>query len=200
MRNVKLAARMLLKTPFVTLIAVLSLALGIGANAAIFSLFNQLLLRPIPVNDPGRLVNFKAPGPHPGSDSCNQAGGCDEVFSYAMYRDLEKAPTPFSALAAHRTTGMSISIHDEPISGEGAMVSGSYFPLLGVNAAKGRLLVQDDDRVIGSSFVAVIGYDFWQNKLGGDPEVVGKPIVVNGKTFTIVGVAPAKFEGTSVGA
>ena len=199
MRNLKLAARMLLKTPLVTLIAVLSLALGIGANAAIFSLFNQLLLRPMPVNEPGRLVNFAAPGPHPGSDSCNQAGGCDEVFSYAMYRDLEKATTPFSGIAAHRATGMSISIHDEPISGEGVMVSGSYFPLLGVNAARGRLLVPDDDRVIGANFVAVIGYNFWQNKLGGDPDVVGKPIVVNGKTFTIVGVAPAKFEGTTVG-
>ncbi|HEV7994087.1 MAG TPA: ABC transporter permease [Gemmatimonadaceae bacterium] len=199
MRNVRLAARMLLKTPFVTLIAVLSLALGIGANAAIFSLFNQLLLRPLPVQEPNRLVNFAAPGPHPGSDSCNQAGDCDEVFSYAMFRDLEKAETPFAGIAAHRATGMSLSIHDEPISGEGMMVSGSYFPTLGVNAAKGRLIVPDDDRVLGANFVAVLSYTFWQNKLGGDPDVVGKPIVVNGKTFTVVGVAPDKFEGTTTG-
>src|SRR3954469_11495640 len=132
MRNVRLALRMLLKTPFVTLIAVLSLALGIGANAAIYSLFNQLLLRPLPVKEPSRLVNFAAPGPHPGSDSCNQAGGCDEIFSYAMFRDLAKAETPFAGIAAHRTTNVSISFHDQPISGDGAMVSGSYFPVLGI--------------------------------------------------------------------
>jgi len=199
MRNLKLAARMLLKTPFVTLIAVLSLALGIGANAAIYSLFDQLLLRPLPVREPVRLVNFAAPGPHPGGTSCNQAGDCNEVLSYAMYRDLEKARTPLAGVAAHRATSMSLSIRNEPISGEGVMVSGSYFPLLGISAAKGRLLTPDDDRVIGANFVAVLGYNFWQNRLGGDPGVVGKPIVVNGKTFTIVGVAPRKFEGTTVG-
>ncbi|MEO8561828.1 MAG: ABC transporter permease [bacterium] len=199
MRNVRLAARMLLKTPFVTLVAVLSLALGIGANAAIFSMFNQILLKELRVREPGRLVNLKAPGPHPGSDSCNQAGGCDEVLSHAMFRDLEKAPTPLSGLAAHRTTSVSVSIRDEPISGQGVMVSGSYFPVLGINAAKGRLLVPDDDRVIGANFVTVLGYSFWQNRLGGDPAIVGKPIIINGKTFTVVGVAPERFDGTTLG-
>ena len=81
MRNVKLALRTLFKTPFVTVVAILSLALGIGANAAIFSLFNEILLRPVPVSHPEELVNLAAPGPAPGSNSCNQAGGCDEVFS-----------------------------------------------------------------------------------------------------------------------
>src|SRR5919107_3175891 len=104
MRNLRLAARTLLKTPFVTAIAVLSLALGIGANAAIFSLFDQLLLRPLPVREPSRLVNLSAPGPMQGSNSCNDAGSCEEVFSYAMFRDLERAPTtPFAGVAAHRT-------------------------------------------------------------------------------------------------
>src|ERR1700710_380002 len=101
MRNIPLAARMLLKTPFVTAIAILSLALGIGANAAIFSMFDQLLLHPLDVNDPSRLVNLKATGPMQGSNSCNQSGQCDEVFSYAMFRDLEKSPGPFTAVAAH---------------------------------------------------------------------------------------------------
>jgi len=91
MNNLKLAFRTLFKTPFVTIVAVLSLALGIGANAAIFSLFDQLLLRPLPVAQPERLVNMAAPGVQNGSNSCNQAGGCDEVFSYPMFRDLEKA-------------------------------------------------------------------------------------------------------------
>ena len=90
MRHVKLALRVLFRTPFVTAVAVLSLALGIGANAAIFSLTGQVLLRPLLVPQPERLVNLTAPGPNPGSQSCNQAGGCDEVFSYPMFRDLER--------------------------------------------------------------------------------------------------------------
>ena len=199
MRNLKLAARMLVKTPFVSAIAVLSLALGIGANAAIYSMFDQLLLHPLDVRDPGKLVNLSAPGPMPGSDSCNQAGGCDEVFSYAMFRDLERAQTPLAGIAAHRTTGISLSMRDEPMSGDGVMVSGSYFPVLGLNAAKGRLLMPEDDQVAGANFVTVVSYNFWKNKLGSDPEVVGKPIRINGKPYTIVGVAPEKFEGTTAG-
>src|SRR3989475_13050928 len=100
MRHVTLAFRTLFKTPFVTGIAVLSLALGIGANAAIFSLFDQILLRPLPVPDPDRLVNLEAPGPKPGSQSCGQAGDCEAVFSYPMFRDLERQQAVLSGLAA----------------------------------------------------------------------------------------------------
>ena len=199
MRNIRLAVRMLLKTPFVTAIAVLSLALGIGANAAIFSMFDQLLMHPLDVREPKRLVNLGAPGPKPGSDSCNQAGSCEEVFSYAMFRDLEKAETPFSGLAAHRTTGVSLSMRNEPMTGDAEMVSGSYFPLLGLNAFKGRLLTPEDDKVIGANFVAVITYTFWENRLGKDPDVVGKVITINGKQYTIVGVSPRGFQGTTAG-
>src|SRR6478735_12770316 len=103
MTNLKLAFRTLFRTPFVTIVAVLSLALGIGANSAIFSMFNQMLLRSLPVREPERLVNLGAPGPNPGSQSCTNAGGCDEVFSYPMFRDLEKANTGFSGIAAHRS-------------------------------------------------------------------------------------------------
>jgi predicted permease len=199
MRNVKLAVRMLLKTPFVTAIAVLSLALGIGANAAIYSVFDQLLLRPLAVREPGRLVNFSAPGPMQGSNSCNQAGACDEVFSYPMFRDLEKAQTQFAGIAAHRSTGVSLNMRNEPMTGEAMMVSGSYFPLLGINAVKGRLLMPEDDKVIGGSYVTVLSYGFWENKLGKDPDVVGRPITINGKQYTIVGIAPPRFEGTTAG-
>ena len=162
MRNITLAARMLLKTPFVTAIAVLSLALGIGANAAIFSMFDQLLWHPLPVREPSRLVNLKAPGPMPGSNSCNQTGQCDEVFSYAMFRDLEKATaTPFTGIVGHRITNFSLGVRNEPMTGDGAMVSGSYFPVLGLNAAAGRLLTPADDDVPGAHFVAVLSYRFW---------------------------------------
>src|SRR6266516_233914 len=103
MLNLKFALRTLFKTPFVTIVAIVSLALGIGANAAIFSLFNQLLRQPLPVAEPTRLVNLAAPGPKSGSNSCNNAGDCDEVFSYPMFRDLEQAQTVFTGMAAQRT-------------------------------------------------------------------------------------------------
>src|SRR6266576_3472668 len=99
MPNFKFALRTLFKTPFVTVVAIVSLALGIGANSAIFSLFNQMLLRPLPVPRPERLVNLAAPGPKQGSNSCNQAGDCNTVFSYPMFRDLEKAQTVFTGIA-----------------------------------------------------------------------------------------------------
>ena len=200
MRNISLAARMLLKTPFVTAIAILSLALGIGANTAIFSLFDELLLRPLPVREPSHLVNFAQPGPHPGSDSCNQAGDCDEVFSYPMFRDLEKAQTPFEGIAAHRLTGVSLTVRNEPLTGEGVMVSGSYFPVLGIRPALGRLLTPDDDKVIGANFVTVLSYAFWKTSFGSDPSVIGTTISINGKSFNVIGVAPEKFEGTTAGA
>src|SRR5689334_21259438 len=100
MSNLKLALRRLFKAPFVTCIAILSLALGIGANAAIFSLFNEMLLRPLPVPSPHDLVNLAAPGPKSGMTSCNQAGDCTVVFSYPMFRDLQKAHTVFTDIAA----------------------------------------------------------------------------------------------------
>ncbi len=200
MRNISLAARMLFKTPFVTAIAILSLALGIGANTAIFSLFDELLLRPLPVREPSQLVNFAQPGPHPGSDSCNQAGDCDEVFSYPMFRDLEKSQTPFEGIAAHRLTGVSLTVRNEPLTGEGVMVSGSYFPVLGIRPALGRLLTPDDDKVIGANFVTVLSYAFWKTSFGSDPSVIGTTISINGKSFTVIGVAPEKFEGTTAGA
>ena len=112
MTNLKLAFRRLFKAPFVTSVAILSLALGIGANAAIFSLFNQMLLRPLPVPSPHDLVNLSAPEPKPGSQSCNQAGDCNEVFSYPMFRDLQKAHTVFTDIAAHRLFGANLSFHN----------------------------------------------------------------------------------------
>ena len=105
MANLKLALRTLFKTPFVTAVAVLSLALGIGANAAIFSLFNQMLLRPLPVPQPNRLVNLEGSEPNGGSQSCTMAGDCRVILSYPMFRDLEKAQTVFTGIAAHRSFG-----------------------------------------------------------------------------------------------
>ena len=199
MRNLRLALRTLLKTPAVTSVAVVSLALGIGANAAIFSLFNQILLRPLPVVEPARLVNLEAPGPKPGSDSCNQAGGCDEVFSYPMYRDLQRDQTVFTDIAAHRSVGLNLAYDGQTISGEGVQVSGSYFSTLGLTPALGRLLGPEVDEPIGGHPLVVLSHDFWRTRMNADPGVVGEAIVVNGEPMTIIGVAPAGFRGTTLG-
>src|SRR5437867_12487377 len=145
MINLKVALRTLFKTPFVTIIAIVSLALGIGANAAIFSLFNQMLLRALPVQEPDRLVNLSAPGPKPGSHSCNEAGDCDAVFSYPMFRDLEYSQTVFTGIAAHRLFSANLAARGQTLNGEGMLVSGSYFPVLGVQPELGRLLGAGDD-------------------------------------------------------
>ena len=197
--HLKLAFRRLFKTPFVTAVAVISLALGIGANAAIFSLFDQTLLRALPVQEPARLVNLSAPSPKPGSQSCGQAGECDDVFSYPMFKDLERAQTVLTGIAAHVGFGANLSYQGQTRSGSGLLVSGSYFPVLGLQPAIGRLLDYNDDRNIGGHFVAVLSHSYWTTRLGGNPAVLNQPIVVNGQSMTIVGVAPRGFNGTTLG-
>ena len=200
MRDIRYAFRMLLKTPFVTAVAVLSLALGIGANAAIYSLFDQILLRPLPVAAPSELVNLSMPGPIQGSDSCNQAGGCDIIFSYPMFRDLEQQQDVLAGIAGHRLFGVSLAIGDEPTTGDGVWVTGQYFGTLGLRPALGRLLLPDDNEPGSDNMVAVIGHDFWLDRFGGSPDVLGQILRINGRSFTIVGVAPKDFAGTTLGA
>lgn len=199
MVNPRLAFRTLARTPFVTVVTILSLALGIGANAAIFSFFDQILLRSLSVPDPDRLVNLSAPGPKPGSQSCNQSGGCEDVFSYRMYRDIEERQTVLTGLAAHRTFGANLAYRGNTSSAQGALVSGSYFPVLGLRAAAGRLLTPDDDRTVGGHYVAVLAYSYWETQHGLNPAIVGDLITINGQPYTVVGVAPRGFEGTTLG-
>jgi len=199
MLNLKLALRTLIKTPFVTSVAVLSLALGIGANAAIFSLFDQLLLRPMPVPAADRLVNLSAPGPKPGSQSCSQAGSCEDVFSYPMFRDLQKQQRVFTNIAAHRSFGANLAYKGQTLSAEGMLVSGSYFQVLQVQPALGRLFDSSDDRLVGEAPVVVLSHGYWTSKFGADPGVLNQPIIVNGQTLTVVGVAPRGFDGTTLG-
>jgi predicted permease len=197
--NLKLAFRRLIKTPFVSLVAITSLALGIGANAAIFSLFDQTLLRPLPVPRAGELVNLAAPGPKPGSQSCGQAGDCDEVFSYPMFRDLERQQTVFTGIAAHVGFGVNLAYRGQTMNGGGMLVSGSYFPVLAIQPALGRLIGPDDDRNIGAHFVTVLSYAYWTTRLGANPSVLNDTIIVNGQALTIVGVAPPGFSSTTLG-
>ena len=199
MRNVKLALRTLSKSPFVTAVAVVSLALGIGANAAIYSLFDEMLLRPLPVSEPERLVNLSSEGPKQGMTSCNQSGDCENVFSYPMFRDLEKKQTVFTGIAAHYIFGVNLAFRSQTLNGSGVFVSGSYFPTLGVRPALGRLLTPADDETIGGHFVTVLGHSYWQTQLGANPTVLNEKITINGHPMTIVGVAPPEFEGTTLG-
>lgn len=174
MRNITLAVRMLLKTPFVSTVAILSLALGIGANAAIYSLFDQLLIRSLPVYQPERLVNLTAPGVMPGSNSCNQQGDCDEVWSYPMFRDLEREQTALAGIAASRLFGASLAIDNEPSLGQGVWVSGQFFSTLGVQPALGRLIGPSDDVTPLGHDVVVISHDLWRDRFAERPDVVGQ--------------------------
>jgi predicted permease len=198
--NLKLALRRLFKTPLVSSVAILSLALGIGANAAIFSLFDQALLRALPVERPGELVNLSNPGPKPGSNSCGQAGSCETVFSYPMFRDLERLQTTFTGIAGHVAFGANLAYQGQTMSGGGMLVSGSYFPVLGLRPALGRLLDPNDDRTQGSHFVVVLSHGYWTTRLGANPAVLNQTLVVNGQGMTIVGVAPRGFASTTLGA
>jgi predicted permease len=199
MSSLKFALRTLFKTPFVTIIAIVSLALGIGANAAIFSCFNQMLLQAVPVPRPAELVNLTAPAPKPGSQSCNQAGDCDAVFSYAMFRDLQKVQTVFTGIAAHRLFGANLAYQGQTMNGEGLMVSGNYFQVLQVQPALGRLFDGNDDRLVGEAQVAVLSHAYWTQRFAADPGVLNQGLIVNGQTLTIVGVAAQGFDGTTLG-
>ena len=197
--SLRRAVRTLFNTPLVTIIAIASLALGIGANAAIFSLFEQFLLRPLPVQEPDRLVNLAVPGPKPGSTSCGNAGGCDEVFSYPMFRDLEREQTPFTGMAAHVSFGTNLAYRGETMTGDGSFVSGSYFGVLGVQPSLGRLIGPSDDRVVGESPVVVLSHNYWRSRFAEDPGVINETLIVNGQALTIVGVTPPGFDGTTLG-
>jgi predicted permease len=199
MRNLSLAFRTLGRTPFVSTVAALSLGLGIGANSAIYSIFYRMVRQELPVASAERLVNFSAPGPKNGSTSCGNAGSCDDVFSYPMFRDLQKAKlAAFSAIAGHRDIGANVSYQRSAWARRGYLVSGSYFAILQIRPALGRLLSPIDDETSAPPAV-VLAHWFWETNLGADPAVIGKTLTVNGKATTIVGIAPKDFNGTTYG-
>jgi predicted permease len=197
--DVRYSLRGLARRPLFTSVVVLTLALGIGVNVAMYSIFAQLLLRPLPVSEPERLVNFSSPNAGTDNSSCNNAGDCRSVFSYPMFRDLARVDGPFTGIAAHRYLEANLAYDGQSIAGYAMLVSGSYFPILGITPALGRLLGPGDDAVDGEAAAAILSFDYWQNALGGDPQAIGKTLVVNGKPLTIVGVAPERFHGTTVG-
>jgi predicted permease len=198
--DIRYSLRSLLKRPGFAAVVVTTLAVGIGINVAMYSVWETALVRPLPVRDPGALVNLAAPGPKPGSTSCNIAGPCTDIFSYPMFRDLERVQEPFVDIAAHRILDSNFAFNGRSRSGDAMFVSGSYFELLGVQPALGRLLGRQDDRVDGTADAVVLGHNYWRDDLGADLGVLGQTLVVNGTPLTVVGVAPEGFFGTSNGA
>lgn len=189
-QDVSYAFRTFRKAPLFTAVAVISLAFGIGANTAIFTLVDQVLLRMLPVKHPDQLVVLTGMGQHYGGNS-----GPNRL-SYPMYADVRDHKTAFSGMFCLREVNMSVSYggHTERISGE--LVSGNYFPVLGVTAAIGRVFTASDDEWQGGHPVAVLSYGYWQSRFGRNPGIVGQKININGYQYTIVGVSQAGFSGT----
>jgi predicted permease len=191
------ALRSLRKTPVLSLAAIVSLALGIGANAAIFSAFNQALLRRLPVPEPNQLVILSAPGDKQGRVSSSNSGGSEAVFSYPLFRDLERERRSLTGLAAHRDMPANIGHRSRTSNGIALLVSGSYFPVLGLQPALGRLLSQADDQTVGAHRVVVLSHAYWRARFGEDPSILNDTISINGEPMTVVGVAPRGFHGTT---
>jgi predicted permease len=199
MTRLRFALRSLAKAPLLSLVVMLSVGLGIGANTAIFSLLHQILLNSLPVERPEELVVLLAPAEFKGGrNSTNNSGGMELIFSYPMFRELEKRPQGLSGLGAFRRLEANIAFRKQTISGAMLVVSGGYFATLGVHPLMGRTITREDDSGAGNP-VVVLSYGYWQDHLGGEPSVLNQPIKVNGQLFTIVGVTPKNFTGTTIG-
>jgi len=192
MREVRLALRTLFKAPLFTGIAGLSLALGIGANTAMFGLVDQILLRLLPVQNPRELVQLTVEGGRFGSNSGDGLG----TFSHPLFVAFRDRNTVFSGLTGQMVTSASLIGTDRNEVVSVGLVAGNFFDVLGVRAQAGRLLTAEDDKVKGGHPVAVLHYDFWRNRYAGKGDVIGSTIRLNGTPFTVVGITAAGFEGT----
>ena len=193
--DVRFAARSFLGSPSFTAAAVLSLALGIGATTAIYSLLDQVVRRALPVHEPERLVLIDWKGDQATVD----AFGSYNLMSYPLCRDLHKQERFFDGVFCRAATRISLSTGGDHRLAAAEIVSGTYFSVLGVDPAVGRLLTADDDQAPGASPVVVLSYDFWKTQLGSAQDVVGRKVLVNQHPMTVVGVAAPAFRGVDVG-
>ena len=197
LQDVKYGIRTLIKNPGFTVIAVLTLALGLGANTAIFSLTDQILLRLLPVEKPKELVVLRSPGPKQGRVWSDGDGAAP--FSYPLYKEVRDNNNVFSGLLARFAVSLSVSGEGQTERANGELVSGNYFEVLGVHPALGRLFNQDDDRVAGAGQVIVLSHGYWTRHFGADFGILNKTLIVNGTGMTVVGVGRAGFTGVQVG-
>ncbi len=186
--DLRLALRRLRQNPGFSIVAILTLSLGIGANTAIFSAINAILLRPLPVERSSELVSINE----------TLAGNTFPTLSFPNYRDMRDRNTGLSGLAAYRILPASLGLPGASQRLWAYLVTGNYFDMLGVKPVRGRVLHPEDDRVLGGHPVAVISYGCWQKRFGGDPTVVGRSVKFNSMDFTVLGVAPPGFFGTEI--
>ena len=196
-QDIRFGLRLLAKSPGFTATAVVTLALGIGANTAIFSLMNQVLLRQLPIKSPGELEILRSPGPQSGHVSSD--GDSSESFSYPMYKGLRDTNKVFSGILARYGFAASVSNHGQTDRAAAEVVSGNYFELLGVQPALGRLFTQDDDRVQGAEPFVVLSNSYWKRHFGGDAGILNKVLLINNVEVTVVGVSQAGFTGVQAG-
>lgn len=192
-QDIRYALRQLRKSPAFTLTVMLTLALGIGANAAVFTLFDQALLRLLPAERPKELVRFTWTGGFSGSAS-SFGGDTTNYFSYPMYKDLRDRNQVFAGVLAADKTNLGVSWHNQSEAEDAEVVTGNYFQLLGLRPALGRLLAPQDDTAKNADFVAVLSYNNWKTRFAASPDVIGQTILINGHPFAVVGVAPANFD------
>ena len=188
--DLRLAVRGLSRNPLFSIVAILSLTLGIGANTAIFTLIDQILLRKLPVKNPEELVMLYQQGPHSGSNMGSR------MHSYPIYQEYQKRAEPLAEVVARRLADASIAVDNQTERIDIEMVSGNYFSMLGVGPAAGRVFnSQEDDQVYEGHPVVVISHDYWMRRFNGDQSAIGKKILVNNYPMTIVGVSAAGFAG-----
>src|SRR3954454_803927 len=189
LRDIRFGFRQLIKKPGFGALAIISMALGIGANTSIFSLVDTVLLRPLAVKEPSRLVELYGTL-HNGAEWSLQ--------SYPNYKEYRDRNTVFSGLFVYRLVVSSLTINNSSQRVWGYLVSGNYFDVLGVKPMLGRAFLPEEDQTPNSHPVAVVSYNCWQRRFGGDPAVVGRTVEFNSRPFTIIGVAPKGFIGTEV--
>src|ERR1700680_4305929 len=187
--ELRYAIRSLAKSPGFTAVAVLSLALGIGANTAVFSMLDNVLLHLLPVRNPGELVQLREVGSHYGNNNGMNA------LSYPIYQDFRDQNPVFSGMYSSSNVPLSVSFDGRNERASGELVSGTYFDVLGLRPAAGRLFGPDEDRTPGGSPLAVLSYDYWRTRFASDPSVIGKQLLVNNHKLTVIGVAGQGYEG-----
>ena len=193
LQDTRYALRQLRKSPGFAITVVITLALGIGANAAIFTLFDQALLRMLPVQKPKELVRFYWTGAFRGSMS-SFGGDSNNYFSYPMYKDLRDRNQVFQGILAADKANVGIAWHNDAEDRDAEIVSGNYFQLLGLKPAAGRLLTPQDDTQKDANPVCVLSYAYWRSRFAGSSDIVGQTILLNGHSFTVLGVTPIGFD------
>ncbi|HEV2667098.1 MAG TPA: ABC transporter permease, partial [Blastocatellia bacterium] len=189
LQDLRYGARMLMKKPGFTFVAVLTLGLGIGANTAIFSLVNTILLRPLPIAQPEQVVTLNNGWP---------GGGSFPLMGYAEYKDYRDRNQALAGLAAMSMAPVGLSNNGINERIWGLHVTGNYFSLLGVGAALGRVIAPEDDLTPGAHPVVMLSYQSWQRRFGADPQIVGRSLLIGGRNYTVIGVTPPEFRGTEL--